>query len=349
MIRGLSGARGRNRQLSRGRAERGGASPAPGAVCMRGRPGPAVWVREGKVVKIAPFAFGVAEIVLDTRVRALSGGRVRRGQPFPAVLPAVARVREGREDALSEAAAGEYLIGHTTAPQAVSHSLPVPSAATMMSSSLVLLASCAALLQVAAGAASPADGGKSVAVVTSGPGSATSRQVVDGVLSMLGVTAPEASSEDNGSGEGDAEAEATKAVSNPGERGIHKKKLWFYHLWHVYSWWAWAFAVVVIKFKVALLIIWGHLTYFIVALIRMLLREVPSWVQLKTAPAPYGPPPAPYGPPPPQYGPQYGQQQQYAAASSYSAYKRRAGSGQAAGADASAGGDLAYAAHTQRK
>ncbi len=59
-----------------------------------------------------------------------------------------------------------------------------------------------------------------------------------------------------------------------GQRGIHKKKLWIWHLWNVYSWWAWAFAVVVVKFKVALLVILGHLTYFVVALIRMLLREV---------------------------------------------------------------------------
>ncbi|XP_052122390.1 uncharacterized protein LOC113202602 isoform X2 [Frankliniella occidentalis] len=218
-----------------------------------------------------------------------------------------------------------------------------------MSSTVVLLVSCAAMLAAAAAAAgsSPVDG-TSVAVVPT-TGSATSRQVVDGVLSMLGITTPEASGEDDASAEGNS-ADTKVATTNPGQRGIHKKKLWYWHIWQVYSWWAWAFAVVVVKFKIALLVIMGHLTYFVVALIRMLLRE------LKTAPAPYGPPPPVYGPPPTTYGPQYGQQQygqqQYAAASSYSPYKRRAGTAPAtAGTEASSSGasDLAYAAHARRK
>jgi len=68
---------------------------------------------------------------------------------------------------------------------------------------------------------------------------------------------------------------------------------------------AWFVGIIIIKFKAVLLFLLGNLTFFVVALIRVLIREVPMWNYLKKAspaPAPvYGPPQYKYGPP--SYGP----------------------------------------------
>ncbi|XP_034257058.1 uncharacterized protein LOC117654498 isoform X2 [Thrips palmi] len=163
-----------------------------------------------------------------------------------------------------------------------------------------------------------------------------SSRVVDGVLSLLGVEAP-------GAALAELDDEGQTKEGGPGQRGIHKKKFLKYQLWHAFTWWAWVVAVIVIKFKVALLLIWGHLSYFIMALVRMLLRE------LKRDNG-YAPPPV-YGPQygTAQYGNQYGAQY---ASSSYGPYKRRAGSAGAATGAAeatpAAGSDLAYGAHARR-
>ncbi|KAJ1519478.1 hypothetical protein ONE63_004764 [Megalurothrips usitatus] len=115
------------------------------------------------------------------------------------------------------------------------------------------------------------------AVEAAADGGVGPRRVVDGVLSMLGVPTGDTEAADDAESTEDAEEAATEVAStkvDPGERGIHKKKYYKYALWHTFYWWAWAFAVVAIKFKVVLLVIWGHVSYFAVALIRMLLREV---------------------------------------------------------------------------